>query len=448
MAEPAPPTIKFKKRSKASLKKKRLRRADDAAGGGVKVEDDAKVTVEDGASADGSSDDDGGGPSALDAILATERRRKLLGRSRGVDAAELAKASKKEIATNDEDADETAGNKDLEERLKGAFAGGKLAGSNDMGGDDEGGVLAKKHRRAMEEFIQQNLKEKEGDNNNGAEEKKVEASAEQKELYAELLEEKTEMGGMAEGEGDVGAGGAMMGGTGIAEVALPIDDRLRALQATERAAAEHEKARKARFGRGEEGGAIGPSDVQEAVAPIGPVDVGAPSLEDRVPTSFASGPGKRKRDDVGPVPVDGASSPTAAKPQPSSANVGADYAVQSSAHPSYAAAAGGPAVAVGDVGASYSHNFQLHTKEWISQRRDERQSEIDALQAQQPVEDAASGARLGFEAARRLAKGEAPAAARGPGGESLRNEWEKGGEKRSSDDRVWKQFMSNQRNRR
>lgn len=41
----------------------------------------------------------------------------------------------------------------------------------------------------------------------------------------------------------MGAGGAMMGGTGIAEVALPIDKRIRALRDTERAAAEHESAK-------------------------------------------------------------------------------------------------------------------------------------------------------------------------------------------------------------
>ncbi len=53
---------------------------------------------------------------------------------------------------------------------------------------------------------------------------------------------------------------------------------------------------------------------------------------------------------------------------------------------------------------------------------------------------------MGFEMARRAAKGESvrPVPVRGPNGESLKNEWDrtkKGVHQRSSDDRVWKQFM-------
>lgn len=92
-------------------------------------------------------------------------------------------------------------------------------------------------------------------------------------------------------------------------------------------------------------------------------------------------------------------------------------------------------------------------------RRDERQNEIDAMQAQQEVDEgpttAAGRARVGFDISRKLARGEVipPSASasggKGPNGE-MRNEWDRkpGGDHRSSDERVWRTFMTNQRNRR
>jgi hypothetical protein len=110
----------------------------------------------------------------------------------------------------------------------------------------------------------------------------------------------------------------------------------------------------------------------------------------------------------------------------------------------------------------------LHQQDWIAQRRDERQSEIDTLKAQQQQQQqhdnggvgdgsgsGTGGGRMGFEMARKLAKGESirPSNTRGPNGESLKNEWDRkqgGGSSRQyrSDDRVYKQFISSQRNRR
>eukprot|EP00579_Thalassiosira_antarctica_P022513 CAMPEP_0201988612 /NCGR_PEP_ID=MMETSP0904-20121228/92419_1 /ASSEMBLY_ACC=CAM_ASM_000553 /TAXON_ID=420261 /ORGANISM="Thalassiosira antarctica, Strain CCMP982" /LENGTH=512 /DNA_ID=CAMNT_0048542793 /DNA_START=70 /DNA_END=1605 /DNA_ORIENTATION=+ len=507
------PKFKFKKRSKASLKKKQLRRTtnDDATtGGGVKVEEIASSVVKVIADNDNitssttdtiipnhtTSDDDDGEeePSALTTIFAVERRRKILGRNnRGVDLTNLGKNTVRKnhhnaTTPNKEESSEDPlmQNKDLEERLKVNFAGGKLAGSNDMGGDDEGGILAKKHRMAMEDFIQSNLSSTQegggasgsGTNNGSAEgeeegQNKNNASEAEKEMYAELLtsDNKGDDGNNAPTgaeEGDVGAGGAMMGGTGIAEVALPIDERIKHLKETERAAMEYERSRKAaRFGSNGDDGGMTISDVGEGGSNEAP---NQSSIAERVPMNFASGPGKRKRqEDVTSIAVADPSSQTSTKSQ-SAPNAPMDHSnVQSSSSsalpPSsqtYSASSAGASVQKSDVsalGASYSHNFQLHTKEWVTRRRDERQVEIDATIAEQEAEEGPpeSRARVGFEMSRKMARGEvvAPNAAaassgggggkqgsgKGPNGESLRNDWDRkkggGDQGRSNDDRVW-----------
>ena len=157
------PKFKFKK-PKGSLKKKQLRRDSD--------ENDAHVQTPSAESTPQDHDE----PSALDKIRDLEKRRRLFSKNRGVDASNLGKATLRQSADSDDDNVDAPAvqNRDLEERLKGTFDKGKLAGSNDMGGDDEGGILAKKHKRAMEEYIKSNLREQPvtdsssgNDNNNG-----------------------------------------------------------------------------------------------------------------------------------------------------------------------------------------------------------------------------------------------------------------------------------------
>jgi hypothetical protein len=94
-------------------------------------------------------------------------------------------------------------------------------------------------------------------------------------------------------------------------------------------------------------------------------------------------------------------------------------------------------------------------------KRDERQIEIDTIQSRQEADEgpttAVNRSRVGFEMSRKLARGEvttpatvASTGGKGPNGETLRNEWDRkpGGDHRSSDERVWRTFMTNQRNRR
>ena len=160
------PKIKFKKRN--IIKKKHLRKVAAAAQTTTTHNDDTAADSEQHKSNNdipAENIDEEKEEGALTTILAVDRRRKLLNnRNRGVDSTHLLKPIKSSIttATNTTDDNTTTNvdtnkNKDLEERLKGTFSEGKLAGSNDMGGDDEGGILAKKHKKAMEEYIEQNL---------------------------------------------------------------------------------------------------------------------------------------------------------------------------------------------------------------------------------------------------------------------------------------------------
>ena len=119
-----------------------------------------------------------------------------------------------------------------------------------------------------------------------------EASVDDKELYGEpirsnSLNEERVAGIKSEKEGDVGAGGAVLGGTGIAEVALPVEVHLKALKETERAAAEYSVRRAGRAAAGSSVPLGGPAD---------PPDDGATSeMQAMLPMSFASGPSSRKR---------------------------------------------------------------------------------------------------------------------------------------------------------
>ena len=444
-AAAAAPKFKFKKR--AAKKKKQLRIRSDEEEGEKATEGVAHAAA---------GEDEGEGGSALDAIMAVERRRRLLGgRNRGVDAKSLAKSARQ--SSDDGEGDGGGGRqKQGLDDLK-QFAGGKGAGTNDMGGDDDDGILAKKHKQAMEEYIQSNLTENK-DKPAEPKSKFKEASADDKELYGELirsnsLNEERAAGIKSEKEGDVGAGGAVLGGTGIAEVALPVEDRLKALKETERAAAEYSVRRAGRAAAGSSAPPGGPAD---------PHDDGATSeMQAMLPMNFASGPSSRKR---GPDMLVRQPAPKAARASLPAPGDGSLHDISSSAIPRGLSVppsnGGGAADAGGPIGgASYSQNFSQHTKDWIDNKRNERKEEIEQLERQMPVDDnEISQGRLGFDLARRVARGEIDEArasagagvnARGPNGESLRNEWDRqpggGG---TNDDRVWKQFMSKQRNRR
>lgn len=107
------------------------------------------------------------------------------------------------------------------------------------------GVLEQKHRIAMEEYIEENLGTF-GTNKEDVADFRSDGSAlnATEKLYAQLSEAAMRLAGRsAEShpiDADVGAGGGLVAGTGLAEVVLPMEERLATLEATARAA----KARK------------------------------------------------------------------------------------------------------------------------------------------------------------------------------------------------------------
>jgi hypothetical protein len=123
---------------------------------------------------------------------------------------------------------------------------------------------------------------------------------------------------------------------------------------------------------------------------------------------------------------------------------------------------------VSGLGASYSHNFKLHTHEWVHKRKEEREAELQAERVLQLANEgtATNRQRMGFDAARRVARGQIPlptphhttegstgtrptttGAATATGGNATNNR-DNSNFQRSNDDRVWKTFMARQRGRR
>lgn len=104
------------------------------------------------------------------------------------------------------------------------------------------GVLEQKHRKAMEEYIEQNLVGTFGEKKEDAEENLKGGSAlnATEKLYAQLSEAAMRLAGRSAeshpDDADSGADGGLVAGTGLAEVVLPVEERLVTLEATARAA--------------------------------------------------------------------------------------------------------------------------------------------------------------------------------------------------------------------
>ena len=164
---------------------------------------------------------------------------------------------------NEEMLIEMEANQDLKDRLEGTFASTKTKsnrhvhdGDNDDDDDEDGGVLRKKHKLAMEQYIQSQMKSDDiMSNNNDMNDHNNNNMMikDKKDLYTQLLQSSeaklasiTTTSTLSKNdtqEGDVGAGGAMLGGTGIAEVILSVDDRLKNIKETEIALAKKKMER-------------------------------------------------------------------------------------------------------------------------------------------------------------------------------------------------------------
>jgi hypothetical protein len=205
-------------------------------------------------------------------IQSTKKKRKVLNTvlyKRGLDSRATLQATKQEeteelkapLKTTDPD------------RLR-TFSGG-TGPNNEISGAE--GVLQQKHKQALEEFIQKNLAKDDVKTQGKIDEKsKSDVKDLESKLYEELASTAAQLSGAgpdskATKEEDVGSGGAMLGGTGLAEVILPVDARMDNVKATEEARMKRQQQQK------------GVGVVSSAV------DVSM------LPTSFSVGKGKKER---------------------------------------------------------------------------------------------------------------------------------------------------------
>ena len=290
-------------------------------------------------------------------------------------------------------------NQDLKQRLEGNFA---INGPSANDGD--GNVLTQKHKLAMEQFINSQMEN--GSTTDDQHAGSAEGESNQRkeinntnDLYAQILQQSTELLNTESepkaGEGDVGAGGSMLGGTGIAEIVLPVEDRINAAKETEFAAARLERSRKTRSRQYDNTGAPTNQSIQ--------IEKDVSQL---LPMSFGSGPGKNKKQ--------------AAKSNTLS------HEPSESVNPA-------PTILAGrtlnqdilpDIGSSYAHNFRLHNVEWISNKKKQEQENDTTI-----VVEEKDDSRVGFEVSRGLKSERVDDSANGRKA------------KRANDNRTYKKFL-------
>lgn len=395
---------KFKKGNKRALlaKKKQFRRS--------KKENGDTETGNEISSSTGEQDEDDEDDelATFKAIQNTKKRRMLINNlenSRGIATSALLESSSdpKFIETKNVNT-KTTTNVSGNDRLDLAKFGSSSYGHGTVGehGDEDQedhphSVMGAKHKESMETYIrnkQNNLR-----NSNATEHATTIAS--QVPVASSNVN-------VAAKEGDVGAGGAMLGGTGIAEVILPLDHRIRNIQQTEEAARAREKKYRNRGGNA--------TSVSHSL-----------SQTSNTPSNSASVSSAGKN--VLPSDVSG-------------------------------------------VGASYSHNFQLHNQDWIQRRLQEKEYEKKSLENEhnasksQYADSDANRERAGFDAIRKAKNASVASGGKDGASEtgSSRNmdiannapsQNSSGANstakpqyhQRSSDDRVWGTFVKNQRSR-
>lgn len=151
-----------------------------------------------------SNDDEGEEYSALDAIQSTQKKQKLVQSTlykRGLDATKTLKPTPMTVVA------ENSAPSDVQKTL---FK--KTFSSTEHGPTET--IMEQKHLFAMEEYINRKLS-------------KPCSNGEKEDVESHVTDLQQEA------EADMGAGGTMLGGTGIAEVILPVDKRLEAVKQTE-----------------------------------------------------------------------------------------------------------------------------------------------------------------------------------------------------------------------
>lgn len=324
-----------------------------------------------------------------EAIQSTKKKRKLLKTvlyKRGLDSRVTLQANKEAEVPVETKAKPKTTDPD---RLR-AFSGG--TGSTDDGSE---GVLQRKHKQALEEFIQQNLVKDDVKPQAEEETPKSDVNDLETKLYQELASSAAQLSGSAtdgdkETAEDVGSGGAMLGGTGLAEVLLPVDTRMETVRATEEARMKRQQLK---------GAGVSSSAVDMSM----------------LPTSFSIGKGKKERRQRAIQATKGDEQEPDSVPVSTSKQTSRQI--------------------VSELPASYSQNFSLQSQE----RR--KQAELATRAAESSTANVAIGAdtgRIGFEAARRF---DMDPSESGDGSSSAQPS------NQASDARVFRNFVKSQRER-
>lgn len=365
----------FKKPKKRKLTQKRTHDSDDEEDNKIipNATDDVLKNVT--RQSDESEEED----SALGKIQALKKARKIKSLLKISTLEKSQKKPKVVVGENEkEDKITSQANLDLRQKLEGAF---EVRTGNAV--ENENNVMTLKHQMAMQEYIDAQMKkgEVQNDSTNADQNNQEDIDMivkEKKDLYAKLLREATLMhSGMNEEsqvDEDVGAGGEMLGGTGIAEVELPVEQRLQ--NAKETALAASQLGTKAAVS-GHTSNARDPDRITQQ------------ELAKMLPTSFVSGKRKSHLSKTGVI-VSKESSTLSTHTQPKvHVPLNKDIAFPESQ------------VNLDGIGSSYAHNFSLHNKEWIQKKKEENYQESNKESAggggQEEIGDSS---RIGFDAKR------------------------------------------------
>jgi hypothetical protein len=317
--------------------------------------------------------------STLGKIQALKKARKIKSLLK-ISTLERSRMKPKADAGNEtEDTATIQGNQDLRQKLEGTF---EVRTGNAV--ENENNVMTLKHQMAMQEYIDAQMKQGDLQNDSTkaeqADEESTDIVKDKKDLYAKILREATLMGSEMSGENqvdeDMGAGGEMLGGTGIAEVELPVEQRLQTAKETALAAS--------RLGMD----AAFSSDISNARDSDRYTQQ---ELAKMFPTSFVSGKNKAHSSksngilmgDYSITPKTQISSHTEPKVH---VPLNKDIAFPDAQ------------LNLEGIGSSYSHNFRLHNKEWILKKKEEKH--LESNQQTLAEEDGADSSRIGFDAKR------------------------------------------------
>jgi hypothetical protein len=277
-------------------------------------------------------------------------------------------------------------NQDFGERLQGTFSRKKYSHNqsgdfSDDDNDDHGGsILRQKHKLAMEEFIQHGL---ESTANRHVPDHDHPGNV----MSSTEFDGASSLAPSFQREADVGAGGAVLGGTGIAEVTLPNDSRLQSVKETKQTLSriEHNHGQQA-------------STTNHLV------------VRKLLPSSFGEGVSRKKRS----IDGDDQELHTSSHVNPKNLISSILHQVESTAstttfNNNCSASSAGQHVRPEDVsnlGRSFAHDFRAHNQERFHLKQASQLKELEMRQGKDTDTSLeADHGRMGFDAIRKSGRG-------------------------------------------